>query len=123
MLADEGRVSVDTLRRAVAGSVSATSLRQVARDVGMSPTGLWKFLSGATPYSATRKKVERWYVRRGGAPDVHTALAALEVLVQDLPPADRIQAMEGILAALGQSMSGKLPNWMEQLWSKLREGG
>ena len=40
----EGRVSITTLKRAVAGGVSATSLRQVARDVGMSPTGLRKFL-------------------------------------------------------------------------------
>jgi len=121
MLAGEGRVSVDTLRRAVAGSVSATSLRQVAREVGMSPTGLRKFLSGASPYSATRRKLEHWYVRHGRGPDVHSALSALEVLVQDLPPADRIQAMEGILDVLVQSVSGKLPNWIKHLRSQLRE--
>ena len=116
-------MSVDTLRRAVAGSVSATSLRQVARDVGMSPTGLRKFLLGTTPYSATRKKLERWYVRRGGAPNIHSALSALEILVQDLPPSERLRAMEGILTVLGHSMSGKVPNWIEQLRSQLREGG
>ena len=121
MLADEGRVSVDTLRRAVAGSVLATSLRQVARDVGMSPTGLRKFLSGTTPYSATRRKLEHWYVRHGRGPDLHSALSAIQVLVQDLPPAERIQAMEEILAVLGQSMSGKVPNWIEQVRSQLRE--
>ncbi len=119
MLADEDRVSVDTLRRAVAGSVSATSLRQVAREVGMSPTGLRKFLSGTTPYSATRKKLEGWYVRRGRAPDVHSALAALEVLVLDLPPAERIRAMERIVDGLERSRTGKLPGWIKQLRSPL----
>ena len=115
----EGRVSVGTLKRAVAGGVSATSLRQVARDVGMSPTGLRKFLSGASPFSATRRKLERWYVRRGRAPDVHSALAALEVLVLDLPPAERIGAMERIVDNMERSRTGKSPGWIRQLRSQL----
>ena len=123
MPAGEGRVSITTLRRAVEGSVSATSLRQVAREVGMSPSGLRKFLSSASPYSATRRKLERWYVRRGSAPDVHSALAALEVLVLDLPPAERIRAIEQIVDGLERSRTGKLPGWIKQLRSQLREGG
>ncbi len=123
MPGDERRVSITTLRQAVAGSVSATSLRQVARDVGMSPSGLRKFLSSASPYSATRRKLERWYVRRGSAPDVHSALAALEVLVQDLPPAERIRGMERILKGLERSRTGRLPGWIKQLRSQLPEGG
>ncbi len=119
MPAGEGRVSVGTLKRAVAGGVSATSLRQVAREVGMSPTGLRKFLSGASPYSATRRKLERWYVRRGSAPDVHSALAALEVLVLDLPPSERIRAMERIMDGLEESRTGKLTGWIKQLRSQL----
>ena len=123
MPAGERRVSVGTLKRAVAGGVSATSLRQVARDVGMSPTGLRKFLSGASPYSATRSKIERWYVRRGRAPDVHSALAALEVLVLDLPPAERIRAMERIVDGLEESRAGKSPGWIKQLRSQLEGHG
>ena len=119
MPAGEGRVSVGTLKRAVAGGVSATSLRQVARDVGMSPTGLRKFLLGASPYSATRRKLERWYVRSGRAPDGHSALAALEVLVLDLPPAERIQAMQRIVDGLEESRTGKSPGWIKQLRSQL----
>ena len=93
MPAGEGRASVHTLRRALTGSVSASSLRQVARDVGMSPTGLKNLLDGARPYSATRRKLECWYVRGGHMPDVHSALSALEVLVQDVAPDERTQAM------------------------------
>ena len=89
----------------------------------MSPSGLQKFLAGSSPYSATRRKLERWYVRRGSAPDSHSALAALEVLVQDLPPAERIRGMQRIVDGLERSRTGTLPGWIRQLWSQLREGG
>lgn len=121
MPAGEVRASVDILRQAASWSVSAASLRQVAREVGMSPSGLQKFLDGSSPYSATRKKLARWYVRRGHEPDVHAALAALEVLVQDLPPVERLQAMDRALVALARSRIGKSPSWMKQVRSQLEE--
>ena len=120
MPAGEGRASVDTLRQAASWSVAAASLRQVAREVGMSPSGLQKFLDGAGPYSATRKKLEHWYVRGGSAPDVHSVLTAIGVLVQDLPPAERIQAMDRALVALEQSRPGKSPGWVKHLRSRLQ---
>ena len=86
----------------------------------MSPTGLQNLLDGATPYSATRKKLERWYVRGGHAPDVHSALAALEVLVQELSPAEQIEAMEGILHVLERSRTRRRLRWVKQLRSRLQ---
>ena len=66
MAATDRRVSVAELRSAVAQGVSSTSLREVARQVGMSPTGLRNFLDGSEPYSTTRQKLERWFVRGEG---------------------------------------------------------
>lgn len=37
------------------------SLRQTAREVGMSPTGLSNFLNGAKPYTPTVRKLRAWY--------------------------------------------------------------
>ncbi len=120
MPAGEGRASVDTLRQAASWSVSAASLRQTAREVGMSPSGLQKFLDGSGPHPATRKKLEQWYLRGGRVPDVQSVLSSLGVLVQDLPPAERIQAMDRALVALEQSRTGKPPSWVKHLRSRLQ---
>jgi hypothetical protein len=86
----------------------------------MSPSGLQNFLDGAVPYSATQKKLERWYVRRGRGSDVHSALAALEVLVQDLSPDEQLPAMEGILRALERATDDP-PSWLGALRAQLLE--
>jgi hypothetical protein len=43
------------------GEHEVRSLRQLAREVGMSPTGLTEFLDGTEPYWKTIDKVVRWY--------------------------------------------------------------
>lgn len=37
----------------------------VAREIGMSPTGLKKFLLGTAPYSPTLRRLRRWYLEGG----------------------------------------------------------
>src|SRR5690606_2328711 len=104
MPASRGGVPLDRLRDAVESGVRNRSLRGVAREVGMSPSGLQKFLDGATPYTMTRQKLERWYVREaaryGGGPGTGSALAALQILIQDLPAAGRDEAAIEILDLL-----------------------
>ena len=53
----------DELVRALAAAVRVRSLRQVAREVGISPTGLAKILRGSEPMRSTIAKVELWRVR------------------------------------------------------------
>ncbi len=55
--------SIERLRETVLARVRSTSLRAVAREVGMSPSGLDKFLSGGNPYSGTRRKLYNWWLR------------------------------------------------------------
>src|SRR5881628_1948936 len=93
------------LRESVSAAVEASSLREVARDIGMSPSGLRKFLTGSQAYSATRRKLERWYVQRDAAPHAgaltgDAALRVVEVLVQELPPSRHLSTSERVLAAL-----------------------
>lgn len=127
MPASRGGLPLERLREAVAGGVEATSLRQVARAVGMSPSGLQKFLDGATPYSGTRRKLERWYVREsavtyGAELGGGTALAALRVLTQDLPAHSEQHALEEILASLEHAhrvAHRSMPGWLREVREEL----
>ena len=84
--------------------MEATSLREVARRVGMSPSGLRKFLDGAEPYSATRTRLEGWYIReQGGDVSPEAAVRALQVLVADLPPAEQSETIEALLRVLAKA--------------------
>jgi hypothetical protein len=64
------------------------SLRALAREIPMSPSGLHKLLNGTTPYLPTREKLQRWYVRHASnVGEVITAAdveAALHVLTFEL---------------------------------------
>lgn len=55
-------VSADVVREAVRQAVENASVRSVARDIGMSPTGLQQFIIGATPYLRTFRKIQNWYM-------------------------------------------------------------
>jgi hypothetical protein len=115
------------LRRALRHEVGAASLRRVSRQVGMSPTGLRKFLDGARPYSATRRRLERWYLLHGpGRPEGEmrgeAALAVLRVLVQDLAPPRHRPSLERLAAALGEAYDTagvERPRWLGELHEAL----
>jgi hypothetical protein len=118
-----GSTPVPVLRQALRGAVASTSLRHASRQVGMSPTGLQKFIDGGHPYSATRRKLERWYVLHGpgrleaglsGA----SALAILQVLVHDLSPARHRSTMERLLASMEEAYAAASlppPQWLGEL--------
>lgn len=119
MAAESGQVPVSRIREAVARSVERQSLREVARNVGMSPSGLRKFLDGAEPYSSTRHKLDRWYFAEGGGEiTAKAAESALELLVQDLPPASRREALEQLIRVLIRIYADRdqaQPSWLSQL--------
>ena len=56
------------LRDAAARYAETTSLRQAAREIGMSPTGLHGFLTGNEPYLVTVRKLVAWDERAGEHP-------------------------------------------------------
>ena len=114
--------TIDRLRENVALRVQATSLRAVARQVGMSPSGLEKFLSGATPYSRSRQKLHDWWVREGSKPrsDIHTEgiSVALGALVRDLPPEEREAGMKRLVRTLRgmyETQGAVCPPWLSEL--------
>lgn len=120
--ADPRTLSIRHLREAAAEQVENTSLRSVAREVGMSPTGLKKFLLGTAPYSPTVRRLRNWYVRyaavQGTGVEPEDASAALAVLMHDLGSGPRRDAAVSMLDVLGSGyeQSGKSkPSWLSEL--------
>jgi len=114
--------TVHHLRETAAARVESTSLRGVAREIGMSPTGLKKFLLGTAPYSPTLRRLRKWYIQHAALPtgevSQHDASAALAVLTHDLPPEPRRTAADCVLDCLakGYDASGRgRPRWVADL--------
>jgi hypothetical protein len=55
----------EEIRTCLAAAVEISSLREVARKVGVSPTGLQKTINGATPYRRTLRKYCGWWFAHG----------------------------------------------------------
>ena len=116
------------LRETAASRVENTSLRSVAREIGMSPTGLKKFLQGTAPYSPTLRRLRSWYVQyaavQSGNVGLEDATAALNVLVHDLAPDPRRDTAGCLLECVGRGydQSGKArPAWMSELQTRFAD--
>ena len=110
--------SLDRLRHAVAERVRATSLRAVARQVGMSPSGLHSFLSGGVPYQKSRRKLFDWLHRERGGRAGDEVSSALVSLVRDLPAERREPALEALvdtLRSLYDTHADAAPRWLGEL--------
>jgi len=120
--------TIEHLRAAAAARVDHTSLRGVAREIGMSPTGLKKFLLGTAPYSPTLRRLRKWYIHHAALPagelGYEDAAAAIAVLTHDLPGEPRRDAAHSLLDCLARSYddAGRThPAWMQQLRADLGE--
>jgi hypothetical protein len=123
---DHRSATIKHLRETAASRVENTSLRNVAREIGMSPTGLKKFLLGTAPYSPTLRRLRQWYLRYAAVPGegvaLQDAMAALDVLVHDLPPEPRRETAGCLLDCMGRGYdrSGRArPGWVAELRERL----
>jgi hypothetical protein len=117
-------VDIDEVRAYANRRADATSVRQVAREIGMRHTALTKFLAGPEPYAKTRVPICEWYVRvtksRREAPErqespVEDAEGHLNALLADLRGEARAEARLRIVGALAQAyrrMGLAEPSWM-----------
>lgn len=120
--AEDRPSAIEHLRDTVAARAENTSLRNVAREIGMSASGLKKFLQGTAPHSPTLRRLRTWYVRyaakpRGIVGEKH-AQAALQVLVHDLAPESRRRTVSRLADCLarGYEESGETPpRWISGL--------
>ncbi|HYR10696.1 MAG TPA: hypothetical protein VEQ60_23160 [Longimicrobium sp.] len=129
MTTDRPQTSVSRLREAVTIRVQATSLRSVARQVGMSPSGLDKFLNGAMPYQKSRRRLFDWLHRErhnlGADLTVDGIAAALGSLVRDLPPDRRERALNTLLGTLEElyaTHAETAPAWLAEILRRAADG-
>ncbi|HEU4454941.1 MAG TPA: hypothetical protein VFR81_17895 [Longimicrobium sp.] len=116
----ERRVSTRTLRETAARAVEATSLRGVARLVGLSAMGLRDFIRGQKePRGSTLRKVERWYFAHGApyraAIDEETVRAAFSAVLAPVAEKSRDRRLAQLLEALAGIYRDEgipLPPWM-----------
>lgn len=76
---------LDRIRAELERELATSSLRSVAREVGMSPSGLSKVLAGGRPYRQTLTKLRAWRTRHTAGEPPITDEAALEVLLRRIP--------------------------------------
>jgi hypothetical protein len=113
---------IQRMRETASARVEYTSLRSVAREIGMSPSGLGKFLDGAAPYTPTLRRLRQWYLQYGavslGRVEAEDASSALSVLLHDLSPDARREVAGTILERLRRAYeaSGKpVPPWLPDM--------
>ena len=111
---------LNRIREAASLIRTETSLRKVARDVGMSPTGLSKFMEGAQPYAHTYSKLRNWYVRKGthlSPLDTNDAQAAIDMLTGHLPDREKAECQGRLLEVLAEAPATSRPSWVTELLS------
>ena len=120
--------SVETLREAARTAVDATSLRQAARDIGMSPTGLRGFLDGAAPYVKTERKLRAWYLREASrnlhAVTPEAASNAIRLLIGHFAPTQGKEAALEVMEVLERrcrSTQAPVPAWIDELRGRYAE--
>jgi len=105
----------ERFRAALRQTIARSTLRAVAREVGMSPSGLQNFLDGSNPYGKTRERLRLWYFREVGFGSFPAEDAAyiLRRLVGTLPAPDR--GVAGVLDAVDtayQNEGMRAPEWV-----------
>jgi hypothetical protein len=114
--------SLDRLRARVRERVRATSLKRVARAVGMSPDALDRFLNrGMAVRGKSRAKMFHWLTRIQAEADVEAVTCAhyIQSLVAHMVPGDQVRAAAGIVEVLlrvhTSSKKQGVPLWLERL--------
>lgn len=103
-------------RLALADAIDHSTLRAVARSVGMSPSGLTKFLDGTKPYGPTVERLREWYFRQAGMHQTppEEIVGVLRRLVVTLPEPDC--GVVNLLAAVDTSYQEAgmyTPEWVK----------
>jgi hypothetical protein len=105
---------LQTIRQAMRDALSTTSLRAIGRAVGLTASGVKKFLDGARPYESTQARLRAWYVSHAPTVDADAGHAALELLAEGIAPELRGAFREGVAELVGE-LHGEaglpLPAW------------
>jgi hypothetical protein len=102
-------VDLSAIRNAIVQRVQKNGLRRIARQVGMSPSGLSKFLHGAAPYEKTRLKMAAWSARLQAGDERSAEDVLIDSLVSTLPKAGQEETREALIRVLDRARRRWLP--------------
>lgn len=120
-------IDIDAVRRYVNARANSSSVREVARQIGIGNTSLDKFLNGSVPYARNRALLCEYYLREHRVHPIQQAEAVmvrrqdetpealLTGLLKDLRGEARTEARLRITNALGQAyrrMGLAEPEWL-----------
>lgn len=108
------------IRAALRAAVAEHGVRVVARQAGMSPSGLTKVIEGSRPWPKTWERLRAWYAT--AAPELNrtsaeTGRAALSLLARGISPELRGTFRAGLaalLVRLYREAGTPAPAWLEQ---------
>ena len=109
------------IREALIHEIERTTLRAVALEVGMTPTGLRGFVDGTVPYGPTLARLRQWFFRwRNGAglsPDDVDEM--MRQLLRWLPePEAGVAPVLDVIAGLHRASAIAAPPWLKELHSR-----
>jgi len=118
-----GEAEFDPIREALRIAIERKTLRFVAVQVGMSPTGLQQFVAGARPYGKTKERTRAWFYRQSEmnalAPD--DAVRFLRQFVGTLPEPDRaIARLLDSVESLYREQGMYAPAWVNHVRQVVR---
>lgn len=105
----------ERIRAVLRRRVGELGLRPVAREVGMSPTGLRNVLEGTLGHRGTLRKLEAWAKRHEVREPDPAAGQALSALLQPVSDTYRAEARQYLVAALKRvyvRFGVALPEWL-----------
>jgi hypothetical protein len=120
-------VDITAVRKYANARANASSMREVARAVGMRHTSLEKFLNGSEPYAKNRALLCEWYLREHRIHPVPVATGDhvpvpvedpethVDALLSELRGEARVEARLRITTALSQAyrrMGVREPDWL-----------
>lgn len=111
----------ERIRSALGREIETSSLREVARQVGMTPTGLGGFLDGSVPYGPTLTRLRDWYYRwrNGAGLTTDDVEAVVQRLLRWLPdPAAGVPSVIDVIANLHRAANIAAPPWLGELRSR-----
>jgi hypothetical protein len=124
---DHRAVPLEVLRDFARSHAELSSIRLVAEDAGVGRSTRHKFITaGTTPHPRVRRLLALWYLRRVSGIDetelVRPYVAALEVLIADVPGPSRGCVASGVLDDVdrGYAVAGEeSPRWVKVLRTRL----
>jgi hypothetical protein len=124
-------IDINEVRRYLNGRANSSSVREMARRIGIGNTSLDKFLNGSEPYARNRAKICEWYLREHGVHPVKEEAGVdsevpapgpenhLDAILRDLRGEARNEARLKITSALAQGY--RRMGLLEPVWLSSRD--